>query len=171
MRSWLIVLSTLVLAAAVPLAAPAQNLPAPPAVLLNTTYAAPVGGTIITVNAGDDLQAGLDAAQPGDIVELAAGASFTGNFILPNKPGPGWIYIRSSAVASLIAEGKLSQIGPTMESGRKYGMVPLNDALVACVKSGEVDAREAYRRAADRVGFLALLKRQCIDTTFVERPA
>ena len=46
MRSWLIVLATLVLAAAVPLAAPAQNLPAPPAVLLDTTYAAPVGGMI-----------------------------------------------------------------------------------------------------------------------------
>ena len=96
--------------------------------------------------------------------------------VLVRKPGGGQMAARelllnSSAVASLIAEGKLSQIGPTMESGRKYGMVPLNDALVACVKSGEVDAREAYRRAADRVGFLALLKRQGIDTTFVERPA
>jgi len=96
--------------------------------------------------------------------------------VLVRKPGGGQMAARelllnSSAVASLIAEGKLSQIGPTMESGRKFGMVPLNDALVACVKSGEVDAREAYRRAADRVGFLALLKRQGIDTTFVERPA
>lgn len=96
--------------------------------------------------------------------------------VLVRKPGGGQMAARelllnSSAVSSLIAEGKLSQIGPTMESGRKYGMVPLNDALVACVKSGEVEAREAYRRAADRVGFLALLKRQGIDTTFVERPA
>ena len=111
MRSWLIVLSTLVLTAAVPLAAPAQNLPARPAVLLDTAYAAPVGGTIITVNAGDDLQAALDGAQPGDIVELAAGASFTGNFILPSKPGTGWIYIRSSAVASLPAPG--TRVSPT----------------------------------------------------------
>jgi twitching motility protein PilT len=96
--------------------------------------------------------------------------------VLVRKPGGGQMAARelllnSSAVASLIAEGKLTQIGPSMESGRKFGMVPLNDALVACVKSGEVDAREAYRRAADRVGFLALLKRQGIDTTFVERPA
>jgi len=96
--------------------------------------------------------------------------------VLVRKPGGGQIAARelmlnSSAIASLIAEGKLAQIGPTMESGRKFGMVPLNDALVACVKSGEVEAREAYRRAADRVGFLALLKRQGIDTTFVERPA
>ena len=96
--------------------------------------------------------------------------------VLVRKPSGGQIAARelllnSSAIASLIAEGKLAQIGPTMESGRKFGMVPLSDALVACVKSGEVDAREAYRRAADRVGFLALLKRQGIDTTFVERPA
>ena len=53
-------------------------------------------------------------------------------------------------VIMAVAEGKLSQIGPTMESGRKYGMVPLNDALVACVKSGEVDARENRDRADRR---------------------
>ena len=30
--------------------------------------------------------------------------------------------------------------------------------------------REAYRRAADRAGFLALLKRLGIDTVAIERP-
>ena len=34
-----------------------------------------------------------------------------------------------------------------------------------------VEAREAYRRAADRPAFVALLKRQGVDTSFVERPA
>ena len=96
--------------------------------------------------------------------------------VLVRKPIGGQVAARelllnTSAVASLIAEGKTSQIPPTMESSRKYGMVPLNDALVASVKNGEVDAREAYRRAADRAGFLALLKRQGIDTTFAERLA
>jgi hypothetical protein len=50
-------------------------------------------------------------------------------------------------------------------------MVALNDALVAFVQSGIVDSREAYRQAADQPGFLALLKRQGIDTSFVERLA
>jgi len=39
------------------------------------------------------------------------------------------------------------------------------------VQSGAVDAREAYRNAPDRPGFLAALDRNGIDTTFVERLA
>ena len=71
----------------------------------------------------------------------------------------------------MIAEGKTSQLPMAIEGGRRYGMVPLNDALVGFVQSGTVDVREAYRRAADRPGFLALLKRQGIDTSVVERLA
>ena len=55
--------------------------------------------------------------------------------------------------------------------GRKYGMASLNDVLVALVQRGIVDSREAYRHAADRPGFLGLLTRQGIDTSFVERLA
>jgi hypothetical protein len=50
-------------------------------------------------------------------------------------------------------------------------MVPLNDSLVGFVQSGVVDMREAYRRAADRPGFLALLRRQGLDTSPLERLA
>lgn len=96
--------------------------------------------------------------------------------VLLRRPGGGRIAARevllnTGAVASVIAEGKTSQLPLAIEGGRKYGMIPLNDALVGFVQSGAVDAREAYRRAADRVGFLALLKRQGIDTSFVERLA
>ena len=43
--------------------------------------------------------------------------------------------------------------------------------LVADVQNGTVDSREAYRHSTDRQGFLALLKRQGLDTSFVERLA
>jgi len=76
-------------------------LPAPPQVFLNTTYAPPTG-QIIAVPAGGDVQAALNKANPGDIITLAAGATFTGPFVLPNKPGPGWIYVRSSAPDSAL---------------------------------------------------------------------
>jgi hypothetical protein len=33
--------------------------------------------------AGANLQAALDSAAPGDTIELPAGATFTGNFVLP----------------------------------------------------------------------------------------
>jgi twitching motility protein PilT len=81
------------------------------------------------------------------------------------------VLLNTSAVANLIAEGKTSQLPMALDSGRKHGMVPLNDALVSFVQSGVVDSREAYRQASDRQGFLALLKRQGIDTSFVERLA
>ena len=62
-------------------------------------------GRLITVGIGGDLQAALNQAVPGDTIELAAGAMFTGNFTLPNKSGTGWIVIRSSSAALLPAAG------------------------------------------------------------------
>ncbi len=46
-----------------------------------------VDAATIAVKAGGDLQAALNAAKPGDIVTLEAGATFTGNFTLPAKTG------------------------------------------------------------------------------------
>ncbi len=96
--------------------------------------------------------------------------------VLLRKIGGGRVAAREvllnmSPVANLIAEGKTSQLPMAIDSGRKHGMVGLNDALVAFVQSGIVDSREAYRQAADQQSFLALLRRQGIDTSFVERLA
>jgi len=81
------------------------------------------------------------------------------------------VLLNTPAVAGLIAEGKTSQLSMAIEGGRRYGMMPINDALVSLVQNGVVDAREAYRRSTDRPGFLAALKRNGIDTSFVERLA
>jgi len=50
------------------------------------------------VNAGGDLQAALNSAQPGDEIVLANGATFTGNFTLPVKTGSATILVRSATV-------------------------------------------------------------------------
>lgn len=96
--------------------------------------------------------------------------------VLLRKNGGGRIAARevllnTPIVASLLAEGRTTQLPMAIEGGRKSGMVPLNDAFVGFVQSGAVDVREAYRRAADRAGLLELLKRQGIDTSVVERLA
>ena len=96
--------------------------------------------------------------------------------VLVRKTGGGRLAARelllnTSSVANLIAEGKTSQLPLVLDGGRKYGMVPLNDALVAFVQSGVIDPREAYRNASDHQGFLNQLKREGVDTSFVERLA
>lgn len=50
----------------------------------------------ILVNAGGDLQAALNAAQPGETITVAAGATFTGNFVLPAKVGNEPITVRTN---------------------------------------------------------------------------
>jgi hypothetical protein len=55
----------------------------------------------LSVPAGADLQAALDAAQPGDEVVLDAGAVFVGNFVLPYKQGEAFVTVRSSRCAEL----------------------------------------------------------------------
>jgi len=85
--------------------------------------------------------------------------------VLLRKSGGGRVAARellfnTPSVASLIAEGKISQLPVAIDSGRKYGMVPMNDALIAFVQSGAVDAREAYRKAFDRGAFLEQLRRE-----------
>jgi twitching motility protein PilT len=81
------------------------------------------------------------------------------------------VLLNTREVANLVAEGKTSQLPAVLERGRKHGMVPLDEALVACVQSGNVEAREAYRHAANHAAFLSLLKRHGLDTSFVERLA
>jgi hypothetical protein len=68
----------------------------------------PAQGSIISVSAGGNLQTALDNAQCGDIIELQAGATFTGKFKVPNKNcnNLNWILIRTSAPDSALpAEG------------------------------------------------------------------
>ena len=96
--------------------------------------------------------------------------------VLLRKGGGGRVAARELLLGTpgscgLIAEGKLSQLSLALDNGRRQGMVPLTDALVAFVQSGVVDVREAWRRAGDRASLLKQLKREGIDTSFTERLA
>jgi twitching motility protein PilT len=137
-------------------------------------------GAVTAHTAGDAIDRILDQTPPDrrPKVQLALAETLRGvvGQVLLRKSGGGRVAARevllnTSAVANLIAEGKTSQLPMAIDSGRKHGMVPLNDALAAFVEGGIVDSREAYRQASDQPGFLALLKRQGIDTSFVERLA
>ena len=60
-------------------------------------------GKTIRVPANGNLQAALDAAQPGDRVLLAPNATYVGSFRLKPKSGSGWIVVQTET--SLPAEG------------------------------------------------------------------
>lgn len=72
--------------------------------------AQPLYAATIQVRAGGDLQAAINAAQPGDTIVLDAGATYTGNFLLPVKSGAAFITIRTAATAGQPGEG--TRVGP-----------------------------------------------------------
>lgn len=95
-----------------------DQIPAPelPRRRLDTKYIPPTG-TVWQVHAGDNLQQAIDNAVRGDVIQLDAGAVFTGNFVLRAKPGTGWITIRTATSdADLPQEG--SRIQPAIHQAR-----------------------------------------------------
>lgn len=131
-----------------------------------------------TATAAVDRIIDLYAPEQRRQVQLALADSLRGvvSQVLLKKNGGGRVAARevllnTPAVSSVIAEGKTSQLPMAIEGGRRYGMIPLNDALVGLVQQGIVDGREAYRYSSDRPGLLAFLERQGVDTSFVEKLA
>ena len=74
---------------------------------VNAKYVPPTGDTI-RVGASGNLQSALNRAKAGDVVMLAAGATYVGNFVLPTRRcGAPWITVRTDVVDSLLpAEGQ-----------------------------------------------------------------
>ncbi len=121
---------------------------------------------------------GLAPPEARDGVQAAMAETFRGAVaqVLLKKAGGGRVAARevllaTSAVARVISDGVPGQLQVALEGGRKHGMVPMADALVAHVQSGVVDVREAFRKSPDHDRLLASLKREGIDTSVVERLA
>jgi twitching motility protein PilT len=77
------------------------------------------------------------------------------------------VLLADSAIANLIREAKTTQIPSSMQTGKSKGMVTLNDALLGMVKAKQVEPKEAYMKAVDKVNFESLLKRENLDTSFI----
>ncbi|MFQ5719734.1 MAG: type IV pilus twitching motility protein PilT [Acidobacteriota bacterium] len=71
------------------------------------------------------------------------------------------------AVANLIREGKTFQIPSIMQTGRKHGMVTLNDSLISLVNDGVIEPEEAYRKALDKTNLLAGFKTHKVPVDFL----
>jgi hypothetical protein len=79
----------------------------PIATVSTATTGTPAQGSIISVNAGGNLQTALNNASCGDVIELEAGATFSGPFVVPAKNCNvnQWIWITSSSANLLPAQG------------------------------------------------------------------
>lgn len=108
---------------------PGSKKPELPRLFVDTMYVPPSGRTVF-VGEGGDLQAALDAAKPGDIITLKAGARYTGPFTLPNKSGTEWIIVRSSA-----SEGSLPPPGSRVDPSHTNAMPKLVAASGAVVSA------------------------------------
>src|SRR5688572_12635846 len=78
------------------------------------------------------------------------------------------ILLSMPSITNLIREGKTFQIPSIMQTSKRIGMVTLNDALIAYVDSGEVEPKEAYMKAVEKAGFVAMLKQRNLDVSFAE---
>ena len=71
------------------------------------------------------------------------------------------------AVASMVREGKTFQLPSVMQTGRKAGMVRLDESLLRLVERGVVEPEEAYRKADDKVDFATRLRALDVDVSFL----
>jgi twitching motility protein PilT len=77
------------------------------------------------------------------------------------------ILIANPAVRNLIREGKTHQIPSMIQTGKKYGMVLLDDYIMELYKSSKISADEAYAKANEKAKFRPLLQSPPTDFTEV----
>ncbi|MCD6138024.1 MAG: type IV pilus twitching motility protein PilT [Deltaproteobacteria bacterium] len=77
------------------------------------------------------------------------------------------ILIATPAVRNLIREAKTYQIPSMIQTGKKYGMQLLDDAIMQLFNKGWISAEEAYMKANDKSKFRPFLKTPPSDFTEV----
>ncbi len=75
------------------------------------------------------------------------------------------IMIATPAVRNLIREGKTFQIPSMIQTGKKYGMQTLDDAIMAFLKKKMISPESAYAKSEDKSKFLPFLREPPADFT------
>jgi twitching motility protein PilT len=75
------------------------------------------------------------------------------------------ILIATPAARNLIREGKTHQIPSVIQTGKKYGMQLLDDAIMALFEKGWIAADDAYLKSNDKARFRAFIKNPPADFT------
>jgi twitching motility protein PilT len=75
------------------------------------------------------------------------------------------IMIATPAVRNLIREGKTFQIPSSIQTGKRYGMQLLDDAIMELLNNGKIHPDDAYAKANDKGKFRPFLKTPPSDFT------
>jgi twitching motility protein PilT len=75
------------------------------------------------------------------------------------------IMIATPAVRNLIREGKTFQIPSSIQTGKRFGMQLLDDAIMDLLNSGKIHPDDAYAKANDKGKFRPFLKTPPSDFT------
>ncbi len=75
------------------------------------------------------------------------------------------ILVCTPAIRNLIREGKTFQIPSAMQTGKKYGMQTLDDAIMAYLQKNMISAEDAYTNAIEKTKFVGFLKTPPTDFT------
>jgi twitching motility protein PilT len=77
------------------------------------------------------------------------------------------ILIATPAVRNLIRERKTYQIPSSMQTGKKFGMSTLDDAIMGLMNNGRIDPNEAYNKCVDKAKFKPFVRSAPADFTEV----
>jgi twitching motility protein PilT len=136
-----------------------------------------VFGTLHTTTASSTIDRIIDQFPPDrqEQIRVMLSESLKGviSQTLCKKMGGGRVAAREillsmPAVSNLIREGKTFQIPSIMQTSRRLGMVTLNDALIELVDKQQVEPREAYLKAVDKIVFANMLKQRGHDVSWLE---
>ena len=75
------------------------------------------------------------------------------------------ILICTPAVRNLIRESKTHQILSSMQTGKKYGMQTLDDAIFEPLEKKRISAEDAYANCYEKARFIKFLRKQPADFT------
>lgn len=75
--------------------------------------------------------------------------------LIPRKQGKGRVcamevLLVTTGVSQVIKEGKTHQLVSHMQSGRRLGMISMDDALMELLQSGAISGKEAYANAENK---------------------
>ncbi len=126
-----------------------------------------VFGTMNTVNAVQTISKLIDSfpADEQGIMRNMISESLRGVIcqqLIPRKDGKGMVpafevLIVNHSVASLIREGKISQMNNVMTTGRSFGMQLMDTSLQTLAANGIIDRNEALDRAINPAMMLTMI--------------